>query len=66
MFCILKEAEYLMEPIEVKVTSEEASRISKTAKKLILKGHASLDALFSKLCEKFKGFWTLQESGYLM
>ena len=40
--------------------------MTKTAKKVIFKGDGSLDALISNLCEKFKVFWTLQESGYLM
>ena len=46
--------------------SDEASRTSKSAKKLILKGDRSLDALFSRYCKKFKVFWTPKEPGYLM
>ena len=33
---------------------------------MILKEDRSLNALFSRLWEKFKVFWTPMESGYLM
>ena len=48
------------------MTPEEPSRTSKTVKKGVLKGDRSLDALLSRLGEKFKVFWTPKELGYLM
>ena len=47
------------------MTSEGESGISKTAKNVILKGDRSFDAFVSRLCEKFKMFWTPKESWYL-
>ena len=48
------------------MTSDEASKTPKMAKKVILKGDGSLDTLFSRLWEKFKVFWTPKVSGYLI
>ena len=47
------------------MTLEEASRTSKTTKKVIIKGGGSLDGLFSRFWDKFKVFWTPKKSGYL-
>ena len=49
------------------MTLEEASGTSKNGKKkVIFKGDTSLNALSSRLWEKFKGFSTPKGAGYLM
>ena len=50
-------------------TSKEPSGTSKSAKTpkwVIFKGDGNLDALFSRLWERLKLFWTSHMSGYLM
>ena len=57
---------YLIEPIGVKDDPRRGVKNIQNGKKGVLKGDRSLDALFSRLRDKFKVFWTPKESGYLM
>ena len=68
---------YLMEPIKDNEDFKEAVRKvrsypkqpkkrQKTAKRMIFKGDSSLDALFSRLLERLKVFWTPHILEYLM
>ena len=66
MFWTPKESGYLTEPIGVKDDLRRSVKNFQNSQKVILKGDRSLDALFSRLYEKFKVFRTPKESGYRM
>ena len=61
----IKDNEDFKEEVRKVKSNRNGQKQTKTAKRMIVKGDSSLDALFSRLWERLKLFWTSHMSGYL-